>query len=228
MKLFIKFFQTFKGRQIKIDPSVPGTYLLTMSFEKAFALLRGICKTQKLVFIGKGTTIRASNLFLAMKGVEISRFCQIDCLGHRGIKIGKGSKIGSHSILKVSGTLSDIGEAIEIGDNVGIGDFAHIGGASSVKIGNDTITGAFLSIHPENHNFADSSQLIRLQGVSRVGVSIGQNCWVGAKVTFLDGSKIGNGCVVAAGAVVTKAFPDRVLIGGIPARIIKRLDLGPQ
>ena len=53
------------------------------------------------------------------------------------------------------------------------------------------------------------------------GVKIGDNCWLDSKVTFLDGSKVGNGCIVAAGSVVTKSFEDNVIIAGVPAKIIK-------
>ena len=52
-------------------------------------------------------------------------------------------------------------------------------------------------------------------------ITIGNNCWIGAKVTILDGTKIGNGCIVAAGAVVKGIFPDNVIIGGVPAKILK-------
>ena len=113
--------------------------------------------------------------------------------------------------------------AIRIGDNVGIGEYAHIGGAAEVTIGDNTITGSYLSIHPENHIFSDISLSIRLQGVTRQGVHIGSNCWIGAKASFLDGSEIGDGCVVAAGAVVTKKFGRHLLIGGVPARVLKDL-----
>ena len=47
------------------------------------------------------------------------------------------------------------------------------------------------------------------------------NCWIGAGAVFLDGSSIGSGCIVSANAVVTKKFPDNVIIGGIPAKILK-------
>lgn len=62
---------------------------------------------------------------------------------------------------------------------------------------------------------------IRQQGVYGKGIKIGKNCWIGAKATFLDGTVIGNGCVVAAGAVVKGNFPDNSIIGGVPAKIIK-------
>lgn len=63
--------------------------------------------------------------------------------------------------------------------------------------------------------------MIREQGVNSKGITIGNNVWVGAKVTFLDGAFLGNNCVVAAGAVVKGVFPDNVIIGGVPAKILK-------
>jgi len=227
MNLVQRLMQYAKGRPVTLDQNVSLWYLMGLAFEKLIALLRGLLKTQKFVFLGRGTTVRAPNQLFAEKGVEVSNYCQIDCIAHEGLFMARGAKIGSYSIVKVSGTLSDLGQKIEIGRNVGIGDFAHIGGAGPVRVGDNTITGAYLSIHPENHNFNDRLKPIRLQGVTRVGISIGKDCWIGAKVTFLDGSAIGNGCVVAAGAVVTKVFPDHVVIGGVPARIIRHLDRAP-
>lgn len=57
---------------------------------------------------------------------------------------------------------------------------------------------------------------------------IGNNCWIGAKTTILDGTIIGNHCVVAAGAVVKGIFPDNVIIGGVPARIIKEIPMSNE
>ncbi|MDE5570988.1 MAG: hypothetical protein K2I86_02895, partial [Prevotella sp.] len=52
-------------------------------------------------------------------------------------------------------------------------------------------------------------------------VRIVNNSWMGANVTILDGTIIGNGCIVAAGAVVKGEFPNNVIIGGVPAKILK-------
>ena len=125
--------------------------------------------------------------------------------------------------MKCSGTLKSIGNYIKIGDNVGLGSHGFYGcGAGKLEIGNDCIFGNYVSIHPENHIYQDLSVPIRMQGVNSTGgVKIGDNCWIGAKVTILDGTKIGNGCIVAAGAVVKGTFPDNVIIGGVPAKIIK-------
>tara|TARA_R110001599_G_scaffold99341_1_gene254708 strand:- start:7722 stop:8372 length:651 start_codon:yes stop_codon:yes gene_type:complete len=210
-----------KGRSIVLDDKVGIGYLFQLSIDKAFALLRGILATRRLVLIGRGTTVYASRQLFVEKGVEIGPYCQIDCLSHKGLFIGQCSKVGAFSTLKVSGTLADLGQSIVLGENVGIGEFAHIGGAGDVKVGSNTIAGAYLSIHPENHIFSDKEALIREQGVTRKGVDVGANCWIGAKVTILDGSVIGDGCVVAAGAVVNGIFPDNVVIGGVPAKILK-------
>ena len=76
-------------------------------------------------------------------------------------------------------------------------------------------------MHSENHNYSQNSLPIRLQGVNRKGIKIGNDCWIGAKVTILDGAEIGNGCIIAAGAIVKGKFPPESIIGGIPARVIR-------
>lgn len=223
MQFLIKVLSWAKGRSIVLDDNVTFLYLSRILFEKAFALLRGLVLTRRFIFVGRGTSIRATQKLFAERGAELGRYCDIDCLSSQGLSIGRGSKIGSHSVIKVSGTLSSLGHSIVIGQNVGIGEFAHIGGAAPVVIGNNTISGAYLSIHPENHVFTENDLPVREQGVTRIGISIDEDCWIGAKVTFLDGSSVGKGCVVAAGSVVNRVFPDRVLIGGVPAKVLREL-----
>ena len=60
-----------------------------------------------------------------------------------------------------------------------------------------------------------------MQGATRKGVEIGKDCWIGANVCILDGVKIGDKCIVAAGAVVNKDVPSNSIVGGVPAKIIK-------
>ena len=224
MSLFLKIVSAVKGREIILDNNVTFLYLFQLSLGKALALLRGILLVRQCIFIGRGSNVMAARQLIIGKGVEIGPYCQIDCLSKKGLYIGGGTKIGAYSTLKVSGTLSDLGQKIVLGENVGIGEYAHIGGAADVIVGDNTISGSYLSIHPENHNFEDSSQLIRLQGVTRQGIKVGSNCWIGAKVTLLDGCEVGDGCVIAAGSVVTKKFGDRLLIGGVPAKVLKYLN----
>ena len=152
----------------------------------------------------------------------ISENCYIDALSTDGILFGKNVSIGSYTCIECSGTLRDIGKGLTVGSNVGLGRNCFYGCAGGIKIGSNTIIGNFVSMHSENHNFSKNDIPIRLQGVNRKGITIGENCWIGAKVTVLDGTEVGNGCVVAAGAVLSgKIYPSNSIIGGVPAKVIK-------
>ena len=88
-------------------------------------------------------------------------------------------------------------------------------GKGSLFIGKNTRAGQYFSAYLENHIFTNSKSLIRHQDVTRTGIMIGENCWVGSKVTVLGGVTIGNNCVIAA--VVTGSILHDILIGGVPA-----------
>lgn len=224
IKLIVKNCVLYiKKRHVDIDKSVSNLYLLRLAFKFTFCYLRGLIKAKKFVSVGARSRIYSLSNIKISQGVTIGDNVLLDGLSVDGVHLGKNFSIGSNSIIKASGTLTSIGKGISIGDNVGIGEFAYIGGAGGVSIGDDTIVGQYLSIHSEDHQFSDPSQLIRLQGVKRQGIEIGSNCWIGAKVTFCDGSAIGYGCVVAAGSVVTKKFDDHCLIGGVPAKVIRKI-----
>ena len=67
---------------------------------------------------------------------------------------------------------------------------------------------------------------VRCLGVTRSDVTISGNVWVGAKVTITDGVRIGNGSIIAAGAVISKGtYPENSIIGGVPARVIRSRQL---
>lgn len=221
IKLINLAVMRLRGRPFAIDPSVTNSEIITLFFRYGFCLLRGWLKFRKLVLLGRAVILTSKNKMILSKGVSIGNSCNIDAMGKKGIVIGYSTSIGAYSHIKVSGSLINLGDGIEIGNHVGIGEFAHIGGAGGVLIGDDTIIGAYFSVHPENHRFDDIDQPIRLQGVTHQGIVVGNGCWIGAKVTLLDGTKIGNGCVVAAGAVVRGEFPNNAVIGGVPAKILK-------
>ncbi|MBY6033622.1 acyltransferase [Marinobacter daepoensis] len=131
--------------------------------------------------------------------------------------------MGSFSRVVVSTTFNNLGEYIHLGDHVAIGDYSSLGGSGGLEIGANTITGQYFSVHPENHRFDDPSRPIRQQGTERYPVRIGENCWLGAKVTVLAGVSIGDNCVIGAGSLVTKDIPDNSIAVGNPARVIKGL-----
>lgn len=210
-------------RNFVFDKSVPYNYIFFLCLNKFYSLIRGFIYLRKPVFIGRNVSILCKSKFISGTSIQIHDNVVIDCLSKNGFYIGDFSKILSNSILRVSGTISDLGDRIVIGSNVSIGEFSHVGGAGGFIIGDNTIIGSYFSVHPENHNFPCSDKLIRNLGVTRKGIRVGTNCWIGAKVTLLDGCSIGNNCVVAAGAVVNGCFTSNQLIGGVPAKVIKQI-----
>ena len=186
-------------------------------------MIRGYLKTGKKVFIGKNTKILNNSNLVIGKSVTIGSYCEIDGYASEKIFLGDCVKIGCYSKILSTSHFSKFGKGLKMGNNSAIGDFAHFGAPGGIEIGDDVIMGSYISFHSENHNFADSTKLIREQGTSSKGIKLGNNIWVGAKATFLDGCVVGNNSVVAAGAVVNGVYPDNSLIGGIPAKVIKTI-----
>ncbi|MCL1037492.1 acyltransferase [Shewanella submarina] len=212
-----------KNRDFRFDKKVSTSYVVGIALSKIACLIRGLAYANKIIFIGKGTKVLArKQLNLKSKNVELGKYCTLDNLSKEGITIGDNFKLGDFSKVIASGTIRDIGKGILIGNNVAIGEYSYIGGAGGVVIGNDCIIGQYFSLHPENHKYSNKEYLIREQGVSRKGIRIGNNCWIGAKVTICDGVCIGDNCVIAAGSVLTKSFGENSLIGGVPAKHIKQ------
>lgn len=227
MKNFIeKIISKIKGDKFKFDDAISSSMLYQLIINKIISIIRAqkflLKKTvSKLIFVGRNVSI--SNKVIISKYTVIGDYTKIDGLGVKGVIIGRNCNIGAFCRIICSVNYRQAGDSIVIKDNVAIGEFSYVGGASKVVIGKDTIIGQYLSIHPENHIFQNKTIPIRMQGTTKKGINIGDNCWIGSKVTFTDGSSIGNRCVVGAGSVVTKKFPDNVLIVGSPAKIVKNI-----
>jgi acetyltransferase-like isoleucine patch superfamily enzyme len=185
-------------------------------------MLRGIAlNPHKLVFVSSCVELRNRKFISFGKGVTLGKNVTIDGLSREGVVIGDGVNIGPYTIIEASGTITNLGKGIRIGQYSGVGGFSFIGGAGGVVIGKNVIMGQWVSFHPENHNYGSLDLPIRLQGVSRKGIIVGDDCWIGAKVTFLDGALVGEGCVIAAGAVVRGEIPPYSIAAGVPAKVIK-------
>lgn len=110
---------------------------------------------------------------------------------------------------------------ITIGNNTQIGTGSFIAGKGGLNIGADVMIGAGSKIVTTTHNATRTDIPMREQGLSSKPVKIGNDVWFGFNAIVLQGSVIGNGCILAAGAVVSGDFPEKSVIGGVPAKIIK-------
>ncbi|MFD0990553.1 acyltransferase [Mariniflexile jejuense] len=211
------------GKNYSLDERIPNKLLIYSLRYRLIMLVRGFLKLGKRVFVGKNTIFLNKKNIHFGNNVTIEEHCFIDAFASQKICFGNNVKIGAYSSVSSTSHMSKYGIGLKIGNNSGIGRFTEFGASGGIEIGNDVIMGSYISFHSENHNYSDVTKPIREQGVTSDGIVLGDNIWVGAKVTFLDGCKIGNNSVVAAGAVVKGIFPDNVVIGGVPAKILKQL-----
>lgn len=223
MKFLNNLISRIKGENFVLDEKIPLNYLLGLVSGRTFMLIFGIFKLRRLgrIFIHRTSRIKCPSKIVTIGNLTVDRGCYIDALSIDGIKFGNNVSIGKNTVIECTGTLKLLGKGLSVGNNVGLGTHGFFGCAGGIIIGDDTIFGNYVSLHSENHNFVEHDVPIRLQGVNRKGIRIGCNCWIGAKVTILDGAEIGDGCIVAAGAVVRGKFPPNSIIGGVPAKIIK-------
>lgn len=226
-KLLSKIISKIKKEDYKVDDNITFSVVFGLVIRKMKMLIRGwllkpfLKEAKGTLFVGEKCDIRCKNKIRFKGSATIEDYVKIDALSKGGIEIGNNFSIGRNSIIECTGVLRELGEKLEIGDNVGIAANAFIAVRGNLKIGSNTIFGPGVSIHTENHNFGELDKPIRLQGATRKGVHIGEDCWIGSKVTILDGVTIGNKAIIAAGAVVNKDVPDNAIVGGVPAKIIK-------
>lgn len=113
------------------------------------------------------------------------------------------------------------GTRLKVGDHSQLGSHARLNGA--ISIGSDVVMGPDVVMMATSHAFDSLDLPIRLQGAEpERPIVIGDDCWIGTRVIILPGVHLGRQCVVGAGAVVTHSFPDRCIVGGVPARIIRK------
>ena len=129
--------------------------------------------------------------------------------------------LGDYSVVESFACINNVVGDVLIGDHTRIGLHNTIIGP--VKIGNHVNLAQGITVTALNHNFDDTNKRIDEQGVSTKAVTIEDDVWIGANAVILPGVTIGNHCVVAAGAVVTKDVPPHSLVAGVPAKVIKQI-----
>jgi acetyltransferase-like isoleucine patch superfamily enzyme len=157
-------------------------------------------------------------MHIAMSPFLPTRILRRIALRMIGIRLPKSSYIAAGTILGSN--------KISIGERVGINVLCHLDGAADIVLEDNVRLGSGVTIITGTHDIEPSvlRRDLTKPTVPRP-VKIGRGSWVAAKVVILPGVTIGEGCVVAAGAVVTRDLPPNGLYGGVPAKLIKELPL---
>jgi len=169
-----------------------------------------------------GLTQRYRRWRLAHRGLWLDRSCFV----HRMVSIppratSRGKiKVGLNCELGFGIELNPWGGFIDIDHDVFLGPHVVIYGHGGVVIGDHSLISMHCCILSSDHTIPPAATLIRSQPDILKPTSIGRDVWLSAGVKVLGGVTIGDGCVVGAGAVVTKDLPAYSIAVGIPARVI--------
>ena len=153
---------------------------------------------------GLGQPVHPSNVILG----------PVELHGTRNIQLGRGALIYPGAYLETQGQ-----GRITIGDDVVLSRGVHIVAFEAVTLANGCMIGEYSSLRDANHRLGADS--LRHSGHDSAAITLGCHVWVGRGATVLKGVRLGDHCVVAANAVVTRDVPAHAIVGGVPARQLK-------
>jgi acetyltransferase-like isoleucine patch superfamily enzyme len=171
----------------------------------------------------------AGHRFAAFGPGSVISFPTAAIYGEAWIEIGDDTMIGAEVTLSagmVPGHQLGNAAVLGIGNRCVIGRGSHIVAHHSIVIGDDVFTGPYVYITDQNHGYADPDIPIGRQWPINTAVSIGPGTWLGAGVIVLPGAHIGRNVVVAAGSVVRGPVPDRCVVAGVPAKVVREYVAG--
>ncbi len=135
-------------------------------------------------------------------------------LNLQGAKFGKGVSI-------YPGVWISPGRNLIVGDDVDIAKDVLITTSGGVEIGDRTLIGYRTQIISSNHTIPAVGLPFPISGDEHKKIIIEKDVWIGANCVITAGVRIGEGAVVAAGAVVTKDVESNAIVGGVPAKLIR-------
>ncbi|MBR4006660.1 acyltransferase [Fibrobacter sp.] len=183
-------------------------------------IIRKLVRTLRVCFYKCISTAKPEGKFRSVAPVL--------CEGKGRVSVGEGTVFGfmedagfwtSYEFLNPRNADS----RISIGKNCQICNrFTAVSEGEGIEIGDNVLVGSSVTVLDSDFHEIDPSR--RIDGNPKTGkVVIGDNAWIGERVMILKGSTIGKNSVVAAGAVVSGEFPANVVIGGVPARVIREI-----
>ncbi|MDC9615814.1 acyltransferase [Xenorhabdus khoisanae] len=156
-------------------------------------------KLENITLVGSATVDPSTSINNVRLGdnVKIAKRCSVFGSKENVLEIGHDSYVGMNSVLNGYSAKLTIG--------------AHVSIAQNVNIMTDSGPNA-------------SELLQKIYPIQKEEIEIGDHCWIGTSAIIMPGVKLGNFCIVAANSYVNTSFEDYSIIGGTPARLIKKID----
>ena len=197
-----------------------GLFWSGLTSQLGAGLMTGIFK--RLVAIKRKLSFEMGTFFARLHGAEIGKKTKID-IGAKIINSRHGTiKIGDKCLVHHGVIFSPHkGGSITVGSNCSINPYCILYGHGGLHIGDRVRIAAHAVFIPANHRFKYVDGSIQHQGLTRLGISIGNDVWIGAGVRILDGVSISSNIIIGAGSVVTKSLQKPGVYAGVPARFIK-------
>ena len=189
-------------------------------------LIRGSLNSLVLrrpVLLGRSSRIENA-IYISGNGILKAEECvTLQGISSKGVDLGSGVSFGAFSQLRPSSQYGGlIGEGCSIGNGTTFGPYTYVGCAGYIEIGTNCLFGPRISLIAENHIIPKKGKTLKDSGVTREGIKIGNNCWVGANSVILDGAFIGDGVVIGAGSVVKGTIPSNSIAVGVPAKVVRK------
>jgi acetyltransferase-like isoleucine patch superfamily enzyme len=167
-----------------------------------------------------GSRVSTNAYLKGTTDIRIGRKCKIHADASIDASRSKGVVFGDQVTLNRYAYVQGGEGGVRLGNRVEINNFAIVNGTGGVDIGDDTLIGPGVRIISYQHHYA-AGQTIRSQPSEGKPIRIGRDCWIGTNAIILAGVTIGDGAVVAAGAVVTRDVPSGTVVAGVPAVVKK-------
>lgn len=190
-----------------------------------FSPLRGLFiwpflgRASSIPFIGRSVKIISPSRLKFGKFCFVGACTYIDAHARDRVEFGNGVTLRESCLVQCRSGLNEPGVSLRIGNGTFVGPHCKIGVGGPIVIGSNVQIGFNVSINSESHENDGASYTGGR--VSRKGVRIGDDCWIGDGAIILDGVEIGERAVVGAGSVVTRSVEAGRVVAGVPARVLR-------
>lgn len=189
-----------------------GLALRKLAFPRLFE------STSKGVIFGHHIGLRCPGRVQIGTNTVIDDYVQLSARGEDEDRI----RIGAQVLVGQNVRLRTRGGSLRLDDHANIGPDCHIGTSSHIHIGKHCLLGGRCYIGGLSHGFDDlDTPITEQEMISKGGVTLEDNVWLGAHVIVNDGVTIGTGAIIGAGSVVTEDIPAYAIAVGTPAKVIR-------